>query len=85
MSKPEWFDEEEAASFIGMSVAFLQKSRASGTSGPAYHKLGYAVRYSRDDLDAWLAERRVNPTPKIIVRDVMTMDHAPSAVSRRRS
>lgn len=84
MSKPEWFDEEEAAVHIGMSTAFLQKSRASGTSGPAYHKLGYAVRYSREDLDAWLAERRVNPASKII-HGVMTMDEAPSSARKRRS
>jgi len=30
-----------------------------GRNGPVFHKLGRAVVYDRDDLDAWLARHRV--------------------------
>ena len=62
--KPELFDEGPAAEYIGMSIAFMRASRSRGTVGnstpaPPYLKLGRAVKYSRADLDAWLAARRV--------------------------
>jgi predicted DNA-binding transcriptional regulator AlpA len=63
--KPQWLAEGEAAEYIGMSVAYLKKARVSGTignrtPGPAFHRMGRrAVRYSRADLDAWLASHRV--------------------------
>jgi hypothetical protein len=61
---PEWFEEDEAAAYIGMSVPFLAMGRITGDIGnrtipPPYYKLGKRVKYRRADLDAWLAERRV--------------------------
>lgn len=56
------FTEKEAAAYIGMSVPFLRQSRMEtydGTPGPAFIKAGRAVRYTRADLDAWLAMNRV--------------------------
>ena len=66
MNKPELFDEHPAAVYIGMSAAFLRSGRCHGVVGnrtppPAHLKLGRAVKYTRADLDAWLAARRVDP------------------------
>lgn len=48
---------KEAAAYIGKSASWLNKSRMSG-SGPVYMKIGGSVRYSVDDLDAWLTGKR---------------------------
>lgn len=47
----------EAASFLGLSVSFLNKLRCAG-GGPAFRKVGRAVVYDPIDLDTWLADRR---------------------------
>ena len=44
---------EDAAAYLDMSASWLNKSRRKG-NGPAYLKLGGAVRYQAADLDAWL-------------------------------
>lgn len=59
-----WLSDAEAAEYIGMSVAYLRKSRVSGnvgnrTPGPAYHRMGRVVRYLRSDLDLWVSTHRV--------------------------
>ena len=48
----------EAAGYVGLSDSMLAKMRCLG-GGPVYFKLGRAVRYRQDDLDAWLNARRV--------------------------
>lgn len=48
----------QAADYCGVSTSFLNHARCKG-GGPAYVKLGSAVIYSTDDLDAWLESRRV--------------------------
>ncbi|ODT69034.1 MAG: hypothetical protein ABS75_18455 [Pelagibacterium sp. SCN 63-23] len=50
-----------AAEYTGLSKSTLDKLRCFG-GGPAYLKLGRAVVYSTDDLDAWLSERRRETT-----------------------
>jgi predicted DNA-binding transcriptional regulator AlpA len=50
-----------AAEYVSLSVSMLAKMRCLG-GGPAYIKLGRAVRYARVDLDFWLAARRVRNT-----------------------
>jgi len=55
-----------ASRYIGMSESFLRQSRMDGvrenrTAGPPYIKIGRAVRYLREDLDAWLARYRQQP------------------------
>jgi hypothetical protein len=62
---PELFNEFQAAAYISMSAAYLRVRRSRGcvgasTPGPPYLKLGWKIRYRRDDLDAWLMERRVD-------------------------
>lgn len=58
-------DERAAAAYIGMSAAYLRADRYRGhvggnTPGPAYLRLGRTIRYCLEDLDAWLAARRVD-------------------------
>ena len=51
----------QAAEYIGLSKSFLDKARLTGT-GPVFAKLGASVVYSTDDLDTWVASRRVVPS-----------------------
>jgi len=65
MKNPDLMTEKAAAELIGMSTAFLRAGRLHGVLGnrtpaPPHMKLGRAVRYSRADLDRWLADRRVD-------------------------
>lgn len=46
----------EAAGAVGLSVSTLTKLRVFG-GGPAYLKIGRAVRYRRADLETWLADK----------------------------
>lgn len=57
------FKEAEAAQYICMSRSFLSQDRVNGTlsnrtPGPRCLKIGRAVRYLKDDLDAWLDQHR---------------------------
>jgi predicted DNA-binding transcriptional regulator AlpA len=53
----ELLNIDDLARLTGMSRSGLAKWRASG-SGPAFIKIGRAVRYCRSDVEAWLASRR---------------------------
>lgn len=48
--------EREAAQFLGMSIAWMQRSRWHG-DGPPYIKIKHAVRYRMSDLETWVAGR----------------------------
>jgi excisionase family DNA binding protein len=57
---PAAFSVEQAAHYLGLSKAFLDKARCRG-DGPTYLKLGSRVRYRREALDEWLrAHERQN-------------------------
>jgi predicted DNA-binding transcriptional regulator AlpA len=43
----------EASEYVGVSSSWLAKLRLYG-GGPRYSKIGRSVRYSTDELDAWL-------------------------------
>ncbi len=60
------YTEAEAAEYIAMSRSFLRQDRMNGprkgrTHAPPYIKVGRAVRYLLEDLDAWLLSHRVPP------------------------
>jgi len=57
----EVLSTEEAASFLGVSKAFLERARVEG-GGPVYAKFGVLVRYRREDLLAWLGDRVISNT-----------------------
>jgi len=61
-----WLKAPEAAAYIGMSQQWLDYSRFPNLygieNGPPFHRMGpRAIRYSKAELDAWLASRRVDP------------------------
>ena len=52
--------ERDAAQYINLSPSFLKSARLGRCDGPPFVRLGRAVRYLVDDLDAWLERRRVS-------------------------
>ncbi|KQB04356.1 DNA-binding protein [Vibrio metoecus] len=53
------YTEQETSAYIGMSRSFLRQARMEGqrknrTLAPPFIKIGRAVRYLKEDLDAWL-------------------------------
>lgn len=54
---PRYLDTGQAAAYLGMSPATLNKMRVSG-EGPRYVKAGRRVIYDVRDLDAWMEERK---------------------------
>jgi len=64
-ARPEVLTEREAAVYLRVSLSLLRQMRMKG-SGPRYVKMGRgrrgAVRYRRQDLDSWTAERRIRST-----------------------
>jgi hypothetical protein len=51
-------NEKDAAKRLSVSVALMRRWRLF-RQGPSYVKLGRLVRYSHEDLDAFLNEHRV--------------------------
>jgi excisionase family DNA binding protein len=51
----------QAASYLGVSKSFLDKARIRG-DGPTFIRIGGAVRYAIEDLDAFASSRRVRST-----------------------
>ena len=60
-------DERRAAEILGLQVRTLQAWRVSG-KGVRYVKIGRAVRYSLDDLDAFIAKSTVQSTAEADAR-----------------
>lgn len=52
---------QEAAQDLRVSISFLAKARMNGT-GPAFIRLGRAIRYSQDALDAFKAAQTRSST-----------------------
>jgi hypothetical protein len=55
--EPGAFSTPLAADYLGLSPATLETLRTRG-GGPPFSKLGRRVVYAREDLDAWLVERK---------------------------
>ncbi len=51
----------QAARYLGLAVSTLNKWRCFG-DGPKFLKLGRAVRYRREDLDAFVMSRQLGST-----------------------
>lgn len=51
------FSVREAASYLGVSKSFLDKSRITGT-GPQFLKLAKRVVYDVNDLESWASSKR---------------------------
>lgn len=58
---------EEAAEMLRLTPRALIGWRRSGRYSLPFIKIGNLVRYAREDITAWLAERRVVPlSPKAL-------------------
>ncbi len=63
--KSNLLDTPQAAEYLSMKTNTLEVWRTHGT-GPAYKKLGRLVRYSLDDLDAYLAAQSRISTTQVV-------------------
>ena len=52
--------EDDAAAVLALSPSTLKKWRRT-RRGPRYYRLGSAVRYKREDLEAFVSESAENP------------------------
>ena len=55
----------EAASYLNVSHSYLAKLAVFG-GGPRMIRAGRTILYDRDDLDEWLAARKVTSTSEVI-------------------
>lgn len=51
----------QAANYLGMSTAFLERDRWAGAKVPFVRVGSRAVRYLKSDLDEYIKSRRVEP------------------------
>ena len=59
--RTNYLSTRQAAEWLGLSARTLERYRMTG-GGPMYHLFGTAVRYLREDLDAWAVNRRRRST-----------------------
>jgi hypothetical protein len=57
----------EAANHLNCSGGYLSKGRVTG-EGPRFLKLGKAIRYRLEDLDAWANDRMHDSTAEYSTR-----------------
>jgi hypothetical protein len=60
----QWLPAREAAKYCGLGFSTMAKLRILG-GGPAFSKVGNKVLYNRDDLNKWLASKRVTSTSQL--------------------
>jgi excisionase family DNA binding protein len=58
-TSPEYLRTPEAAEYLGLSRQYLEIARHRGV-GPAFCKLGRAVRYRKIALDEWAQRHECN-------------------------
>ena len=58
-----WMTTLEVAEMVRLRPQTLRAWRHGkrGKRGPAWYRLGSAVRYSVDDVEAWLQDQRSDP------------------------
>ena len=61
MEVSTYMKETEAAAYLNCAPITLAKDRCDQKLGIPFYKLGRCVRYKKDDLDAWMETRRVDP------------------------
>ena len=62
--RPTPLSIEEAAGFLGVTVRWMR--RAVRDRRLAYYKVGHYLRFRVEDLEAFLAAGRVEPTPVVM-------------------
>ncbi|GJL95392.1 MAG: hypothetical protein DHS20C05_17970 [Hyphococcus sp.] len=63
----ERLTNSEAAEYLGLKIATLNKWRVYG-DGPPYLKVGRLIQYRKSDLDAYLNERLMRSTSELLAR-----------------
>lgn len=63
MANPELFEQDFAAKYLGVKPATLSAWRVRD-HGPNWLKIGRLVKYSREDLDAYLAASTHRPVAR---------------------
>ena len=61
---PPLFGQDVLAEVLGVSEAWCEKTRYQGT-GPRYRKLGGAVRYTREDVWAYIDRNSYQSTSQV--------------------
>ena len=56
----ELLSPKQLARRLSVPVSTLEFWRQAG-KGPAYHKPGRVVRYAVEDVESWLAQRKIEP------------------------
>lgn len=59
MTAPRLLRETDAAAYLNLAPKTLSRWRWAG-KGPAYRKLGSAVRYATDDLDRFVGDAAIS-------------------------
>ena len=57
--------DEQAAKYLGVKRQTLALWRCTGRYGLRFTRVGRAIRYSKSDLDEWLAERSGTSTTQL--------------------
>lgn len=65
MTEQSYLSPREAAAYINVSRSLLDHKRVTG-GGPPFSKISHRnVRYSRVDLDQWMASVKVRSTSEV--------------------
>jgi len=57
----EWFTVNELAEWLQVPPGTVYQWRYHGT-GPVGHRIGRHLRFRREDVEAWVGQRRDKPT-----------------------
>jgi|TARA_B110000240_G_scaffold89402_1_gene101554 excisionase family DNA binding protein len=60
MEKEKLVKQAEAAEYLGLSPRTLAKARSTGFPAFPFVRLGGAIRYSKEDLEAYVMENKEN-------------------------
>ena len=61
---PAYLTERQVAQLLGVGTSTLAKGRSWGTIALPYSKFGRSVRYSRADVEKFMAAHRIDPIAK---------------------
>lgn len=60
-------NEQQVAEILGLACATLRKWRCTG-EGPKFRKIGRAIRYRVEDIQAFIDSRGFENTSQVIMR-----------------
>jgi excisionase family DNA binding protein len=63
--KPQLIDTNKAAEYLDVKPNTLEGWRIQG-KGPSYKKIGRLVRYTTDELDAYIANQSRTSTSQVV-------------------